>query len=204
MLHTQTINPTLFRILEKLMKLDAFNGLNLVGGTSLALQIGHRESIDIDLFGNIDFDHEKLIPFLENIGNVKTLSTSRHINIFTIDGIKVDFVNYKYPFIRDIKIEHGLRLASIEDIAAMKINAIIGRGSKKDFIDLFFLLKSFSFDEIFRFYEEKFDDSNILIARKSVIYFEDAETEQSPKIFIDVSWETIKENIISQFKNEGY
>lgn len=190
MLYKSAVNPELLRILGQLMKVEAFTNLRLVGGTALALQIGHRQSIDIDLFGSINFEAEE-----ENIdiqGNFEFLKKSKNINILSINHIKVDIVNYRYPWIAGLVHEENYRLASLEDIGAMKLNAITGRGTKKDFIDIFYLLKFFSIADLFNFYLEKFNDGNLFLVKKSLAYFEDADKQPMPKMTKDIDWEEVK------------
>ena len=198
MLQIQSVNPNLLRVLKELMSIELLQSLNLVGGTSLALQIGHRVSIDIDLFGAIDFDYQEVVHDFRSIGNVRILSQSKHINIFSIDDIKVDFVNYSYPLLDPIIMEDGIRMISTKDIAAMKLNAIAGRGSKKDFIDLYYLLREYSIEEIYEFYRSKYKDGNLFLVQKSLVYFNDADRERTPTIFDDIRWEDIKKEIVKQ------
>jgi hypothetical protein len=106
------------------MQEEEFKDFILVGGTSLALQLGHRISIDIELFGSCEIDELLFIETLEKYGKVNVLKKSKNILICSVDGIKVDFVNYKYPLIDNYTIIDNIRLASIKDIAAMKLNAI--------------------------------------------------------------------------------
>lgn len=199
MLQTKTVEPALLELLKKLMANDFFNDFNLVGGTSLALQMGHRSSIDIDLFGPKLFDKIELIAELKRLGEVIVIKQSKFINIFQINGIKVDFVTYDYPLLDDVNVVEGIRLASQKDVAAMKINAITGRGSKKDFIDLYFLLNKFSLKQIIDFYENKYDDGSVFMALKSLTYFEDADDQIMPKMFDQVSWEDIKATIRKKY-----
>ncbi|WP_396169427.1 nucleotidyl transferase AbiEii/AbiGii toxin family protein [Flavobacterium sp.] len=198
MLQTQTVSPELLELLEKIMKLDSFNDYLLVGGTSLALQMGHRNSIDIDLFGNCEINEELFTRTLNGFGTFEVFKKSKNILITSINGVKVDFVNYKYPLLRDYIVINGIRMASKEDIAAMKINAIAGRGSKKDFIDLYFLLNEFSLTEIIDFYLQKYFDGSKFMAIKSLSYFSDADIDQTPDIYLDFNWETCKQKIISE------
>jgi hypothetical protein len=185
------------------MHIPAFSDLKLVGGTALALMLGHRESVDIDLFGVLDFTGDHLYE-LQDIGSVRVVYRSKHINTFFIDGIKVDFVNYRYPWLEDLPIIEGVKLASKRDIAAMKLNAVTGRGSKKDFIDLYYLLKEFSFEQMFQFYMDKFDDGNPYLVRKSLVYFQNADKQVMPLVFEDISWTEIKKGLVAQFREEGY
>jgi len=169
--------------------------MRLVGGTSLALQIGHRKSIDIDLFGNLPVAYEYLIDELKNLGEVIPLKNSKNIHSLLINNIKVDIVNYEYKWLRDEILIDNICLATIEDIAAMKLNAIIGRGSVKDFIDLFYILKQYSLSEILKFYDNKYHDGSIFLVLKSLAYFEDADKQEMPFMFSDIDWQTIKDNI---------
>ena len=120
----------------------------------MALQIGHRRSIDIDLFGYSDFEMMDFSSILSDYDELVLLKQSKNIKIFLVDGVKVDFVNYAYPWIQSYKEVDKIRLASLPDIAAMKINAISGRGSKKDFIDIYYLLQTYSLAEILDFIDK--------------------------------------------------
>jgi hypothetical protein len=198
MLYYQTIDSTTLELLKRLQASPLFSNMRLVGGTSLALQIGHRKSIDIDLFGQLNVDYEILIEELRSIGEVRPLSNSRNIHCFLINHIKVDIVNYNYPWIENPLVIDDLILAQFEDIVAMKLNAILGRGSKKDFIDLFFLLKEFTLKESINFYNQKYNDGSEFLVLKSLVYFDDANQEEMPFMFDPISWVEIKDNIAFQ------
>lgn len=198
MLQTQTVVPELMELLKKIMSEKLFSDFNLVGGTSLALQIGHRNSIDIDLFGYSEINPELFIEKLSEYGDVKVAQSSKNILITKINDVKVDFVNYKYPLLNEYLFIDNIRMLSTKDISAMKLNAIAGRGSKKDFIDLYFLLNEFSLEEILSFYEKKYNDGSIFMVQKSLTYFDDADSQQQPKMFKDFNWETCKQKIIEQ------
>ena len=194
MLYYETVESKTLELLNKLMSVEEFKELRLVGGTSLALQIGHRNSIDIDLFGSIDIEEFELNSILSSIGEITILKKSKNINVYLVNGIKVDIVNYPFPWIEQRKCIDNIRLAENKDIAAMKISAITGRGSKKDFIDLYFL-KIFSLDEILEFYKLKYNDAAEFLALKSLVYFEDADNEEMPRMFLEIEWEEIKTQI---------
>ncbi len=200
MLHYETINAETRNLLESLQKLDALKEMRLVGGTALALQTGHRISVDIDLFGPLTTETMDINSELRSTGRVSQIKDSKNIHIYLVNDIKVDIVNYEYPWIDKAINEDGLRLASKMDIAAMKIAAITGRGTKKDFIDLYFLLQEFSLHEIISFYLTKFDDGSEFMAMKSIAYFEDAESDPMPNMLIPVSWENVKQYIIEHQK----
>ena len=198
MLQTQTASPKLLELLKKLMQDDYFNGFDLVGVASLALQIGHRNSVDIDMFGNREIDTDLFEKKLKLFGKVEITQSTKNILISSINDIKVDFVNYKYPLLQETKIIDSIRLASKEDIAAMKLNAILGRGSRKDFIDLYFLLKHFSLRQMFEFFKKKYAEGSEFLVYKSLTYFEDADSQPQPKMFKPFDWELCKQKIIDE------
>lgn len=195
MLQYKTIEPATLQLLKNLQQLSLLQGTRLAGGTSLALQLGHRNSIDLDFFGTVPFSSEEIREILSERHALTIIKESKNINIYLIDGIKVDIVNYRYLWIDECVSEEGLVLAGIKDIAAMKIAAIIGRGTKKDFIDLHFLLRTFSLRELLDLYMNKYPDGSVFIALKSLTYFEDAEADPMPTMFEDISWMTVKANI---------
>ncbi len=174
------------------MSSDIFSESRLVGGTALALQLGHRKSVDLDIFGNIEATPEEISALYSSIGETQVLAASKSIRVFSVDGVKVDAVNFSYPWLDQPVVFDEVRLASLRDIAAMKVAAIINRGTKKDFIDLYFLLKHFSLKEILDLYSEKYDDGSMFVALKSIAYFEDAESDPMPYMLDDISWEDVK------------
>jgi hypothetical protein len=198
MLYLETVESSTLELLKKLQRLPVLEQTRLVGGTALALQLGHRKSIDLDFFGTVDCEAEYLRESIAGMASLTILKESPHIHIYIVDGIKVDIVNYKYPWLDDVVLEQGLRLASVSDIAAMKITAIIGRGTKKDFIDIAFLLHHFSLEEILHFYAAKYNDSSVFMAMKSLAYFDDAEADPMPDMFVNQSWQQVKAYILSK------
>ncbi len=197
MLYKSTVSKSTFKLLEQLLLIDEFSKLRLVGGTALSLQIGHRISVDLDLFGEVEFDSQIFNDFTK----VQAIKKSTNINIFEINDVKVDIVNYTYPWLESELNIDNIRLASLKDIAAMKIAAVTGRGSKKDFVDLFFLLKEFSFGKIIDFYKQKYSDASIYLALKSLVYFDDADNDPPLNMLKDIPWQSIKEKIRKEVIN---
>lgn len=198
MLQKQTTSPELLELLTKLMLDGFFQKFILVVGTSLALQIGHRNSVDINLFGQQEINKDVFEDRLNNYGITEISQSTKNILISSVNNIKVDFVNYNYPLLKPYKKIENVRLASLEDIAAMKLNAIMGKGSKKDFIDLYFLLKKFSMKEIFDFYTDKYTNGSKFLVLKSLVYFTDADGQPQPKMYLDFNWEICKQKIIQE------
>ena len=201
MLYTQNVDAKLLELLDGLMESNTFKGFNLVGGTALALQIGHRHSVDIDMFGNSEINELEFAQELSQFGKPIVLKKSKNILIYSLNGIKVDFVNYNYPLLKKVETVETIRLVSLEDIAAMKLNAISGRGGKKYFIDLYFLLQTFSLKEMMGFYNKKYEDGSHFLLLKSLVYFEDAEKEEMPIMTKPTTWKKIKERILQETIN---
>lgn len=199
MLSLQTIHPDTLELLKTLMRLPILKQVRLVGGTALALQYGHRRSIDLDLFGNTTEDVDELTEALHGcVDHVVRGNCTQRIKAYMLNGVKVDIVNYIYSWIDDAVVEEELRLASSKDIAAMKVNAVIGRGTKKDFIDVFFLLQHFSFDDLLKLYLEKYNDGSEYRALLSMTYFGDADPQPMPYMFEPVDWEAVKKKIMEE------
>ena len=201
MLSIQTVYPNTLELLKSLASQPELAQTRLVGGTALALQYGHRQSIDLDFFGILPEEKEELVEMTKRVGNVLVTNRSKMILQTVINQIKVDFVDYsRYKWIDEPVMGDGFVLASDKDIAAMKVNAIIGRGTRKDFIDLYVLLQRYSLSEIMAFYKQKYPDFSEYRALLSMTYFEDAEMQDMPKMFIDTSWDTMKSTIIEAVK----
>lgn len=201
MLFYNTIEPKTLQLLKDLQSSDFLTNFILVGGTSLALQMGHRISIDLDLFTDKKVDVLKIPDQIHEFGKIQITNQSDNILNLFIDGIKVDFVSYRYKFLSPPIFVDKIKLASTTDIAAMKLSAIAGRGSRKDFIDLYYILKKFSLPEIFELYRRKYPDGSDFSTYKSLTYFEDAELEPMPKMLDKIDWHQIKAEIITQVKN---
>ena len=204
MLHLNTIDNITFDLLKTLFSKEYLDNFALAGGTSLALQIGHRKSIDIDLFSFGESNTQEISLFLENDFTDITIRRTTPIFIFAlINQVKCDFVKYSnHPVLNPCFTEQGIRMYSKEDIAAMKLNAICGRGTKKDFYDIYSLLQSYSLKEILGFYDTKYKSDNSWMALRSLQYFEDAEENSEPVLMQKFpAWNKIKEFLISEVNN---
>ena len=197
MLSIQSVKPDTLELLRAISKQPEVQETRLVGGTALALQYGHRQSVDLDFFGRLPEDKDVLIDAVKRIGDVTVLNRSKIILQMVVNQVKVDFVDYsRYPWIDEPIHGDGFVLASDKDIAAMKVNAIMGRGTRKDFIDLYALLQRYSLAEIMGFYQHKYPEFSEYRALLSMTYFDDAEMQDLPIMFIDTPWETMKKVII--------
>ncbi len=195
MLYTKTVEPGAFSLLKKLMEIPELKEFSLVGGTALSLIYGHRKSVDLDLFSAEKFKNEKIIEVLKNVfASSLVIRTSTPFGIFCfIDDVKVDLVRHPQPLIGSVKIIEGIRMFSTEDIIAMKIQAVLGRGRKKDFWDIAELLNHYTLDEFIQFHKRKYAGQNLLISvPQALTYFSDAEEDVDPVSLKNQSWERVK------------
>jgi len=176
MLRKSAVGKSLWDLLKSLQTLDALSGYFLVGGTALSLQIGHRESVDIDLFTRDDLNKDEIFDILNRDygGNYQIHNIQNTILQVSVNDVKVDFVKYDYRLIEEVKSEDGIRFLGIKDIAAMKLMAIANRGDQaKDFVDVYYLLKEMSLGDMFEYYRQKYRQGDISTVKRSLIYFDD-------------------------------
>ena len=211
MIYFNTVNELLKSSLLKLMEAEEFSKFRLVGGTALSLQIGHRESIDIDLFSDIEYgtlnfneiedflkSNFKYVDFLDvpsAMGKAYFIGENKD-NTVKLDIFYTD--TYIQPFIE----EDGIRMATIEEIIAMKVDVIQRDGRKKDFWDLHALLDSYSIKQMMDFHEQRYPythDKDLII--KNFTNFDQADDDFDPICFKGKYWEFIKEDFEEKFKN---
>ena len=197
------IKPATFKLIQELQQKPFLKEFYLVGGTSLALQMGHRNSIDIDLFTQNEFDDGELIENLSSYFSVKIVYSRANTIISIIDGIKCDFIRHNYKFLREPIQEENITFLSKEDIVAMKLNAIVQSGKRlKDFIDIYYLLEFFSITEMIAFYVEKYPNMNPMIPLKAVTFFHEIDPNLDPPILKKpISLSKIKKRILEASAN---
>lgn len=201
MLQTRTIEPRTLELLKSLMTLPSVDPFFLVGGTALALQMGHRVSIDLDLFTPEVFDKNHLLESLYPDFQVSVESESQQMLLTYIDDVKVDFVKMGYPILFPTLVVEGIRMLDIRDIAAMKLKAIAQRGSKKDFYDIYFLTDILTIEEMLSIFQNKFKQHEVFHIVKSLTYFEDAEAFADPIVFDKkITWVKVKKLINEEVK----
>jgi hypothetical protein len=199
MLHKnpEIITAKTFKLIQQLQALPELEGFHLVGGTALALQMGHRSSVDIDLFSQKDFDENFLMNFINKKYLFEKKFSRKNTIIGFVNNIKVDFITHAYNYIKPPVSEEGITYLSKEDIAAMKLNAISISGQRlKDFIDVYFLLENFSINKMLGFFEIKYPTVNPLIPLKAINYFDDIdENIDPPKLLNPLSLKQIRQRI---------
>ena len=178
-------------------------GWTLAGGTGLALQLGHRLSEDLDFFRAASFRPEDLAVALTRAGKIHVQARSAGTLHVSVEGLRVSFLSAQAPLLFPGTAYRGLVLADPRDIAVMKVIAIGGRGSRKDFIDLFFYLRSGgSLESVFEMVRRRFAaiDFNEYHLLRSLTFFEDAETEPVPRMLRRVAWREVKQAIIAEVR----
>ena len=156
-LHYETINQAMREVLQKLMLLSSLSSFRLVGGTSLSLQLGHRESVDIDLFTDKTTDFNQIsVDIQTHFNNIKLLSMGLNGQTWSIEGVKVDIYDWHVPFLQEPLIVDNIRMATIEEIATYKFEALSNRRTEKDFIDIAEILKYFSFGTLLNSFRKRY------------------------------------------------
>jgi Nucleotidyl transferase AbiEii toxin, Type IV TA system len=191
------IAPQTFLLIQQLQAIDGLKDFYLVGGTALALQSGHRNSIDIDLFTQNDFTAEEIADLLDTEFSFTTTLSRKNALLAVVNGIKTGFIRHNYPLLFPPITEEGITFLSKEDISAMKIHAIIQSGKRlKDYIDIYFLLEHFSLQQMLGFFTGKYSYSNAMIAMKAINYFDDIdENMDPPKLLKPLPLKQIKQRI---------
>ncbi len=199
MLHIKTVEPRTFSVLKQLMEIHELKNFSLVGGTALSLCYGHRMSVDLDLFSNKPFENLVIINTLKKKFQDKLVIEEKQprFGIFCyINEVKIDMIRYPHPLIRPELNFDNIRMFSTEDIIAMKVQAILGRGKKKDFWDVAELLNHYSVSDFINLHKEKYASQNLLITvPQAITYFADAEESEDPISLKKQTWDSVKEFI---------
>ncbi|WP_114936459.1 nucleotidyl transferase AbiEii/AbiGii toxin family protein [Mucilaginibacter endophyticus] len=201
MLRKETVEPATLELLKKIVSFPGFEQFRLVGGTALSLLYGHRLSIDLDFFTDQPLDKEFIKETLNDNFDQVTSENDRFKSIYQclIENIKVDFVSVKDPFTYSAQIIEGIPIADIRDLAALKLNAVKGRGVKKDFWDIAKLLEFYSFEKLFQFYHDRYTYDDTFAVIRSVVYFADAENTIAPESLDGMTWDKVKQTITNAF-----
>jgi len=197
----QGLSQETLSTLALLGKEKFFKRTYLAGGTALALQLGHRQSFDLDFYTQEKFNEDRLVKRLKKLGNFKETGIDWQTVLGDFPQVKFSIFYYEYPLIEKTKDFLGINIASLKDIAAMKLEAVAGRGTKRDFIDLYFLLcHKYSLKEMLIMYNKKYKNLKNLFPHlmKSLIYFEDAENEEMRPMLKPCNWEEVKKYFLSQ------
>lgn len=206
----QILSKTAKKSLALLGQLELSKKAYLAGGTAMALQLGHRFSFDFDFFTPQEFEAKVLVQlFQKKLANFKLERTAwgtiyGYIQESATKKARFSFLYYQYPLLFTPQNYLGVNLAHLKDIGAMKIAAISDRGTKRDFIDLYFLCQEniLELKEALSLYDQKFKTlgQNKIHILRSLTYFDDAEQENMPKMIKEVNWENVQEFFIKEVK----
>jgi len=201
-MHPTTLYPKTRQVLLKLAPLDWLRDFYLAGGTALALQLGHRKSQDLDFFSARFPKRELLFQRMARF-QPKVIQEAPGTIDLTINEVKVSFLEYTYPLLEKPVQFNKVRLAGVKDIAGMKLSAVSSRGSKKDFVDLFVILKKYSLAELLNAFEKKFQGVKFqkLHLLKSLAFFADADQDPDPEYLEKIAWEEVKKSLTRHLKN---
>lgn len=188
------ISPKTRRSLALLTDLPLIKDFYLAGGTACALHLGHRLSFDLDFFTPSHFDQKKITDWLRKAGKFKQDQVKKDALLGELSGIKISFFRYDYPLIGRTEFFDGIKVLSEKDLIAMKIDTISSRGTRRDFIDLYFLVKKVNLLEAFELYQKKFYklDLNLGHTLRSLTYFTDADEDKMPKMLAECDWHEVK------------
>lgn len=204
-MYPEVLNQKQQVILPVLGKAMSRRRMYLAGGTALALQIGHRPSVDFDFFAEVIGEPEDLYRDLHAVQLDFKVFAIRHETVYLeIDSVQVSFIGYNYPLLQTLRYWEPCEvlLAGINDIACMKLSAVANRGSRKDFIDLHFIFKHFNPLEYYlEQFEEKYGQRDIGHIIRSLVFFDDAEQEPEIKMFDNIDWQTLKKDFEGWVKN---
>ena len=194
-MHEETLAVPTQKLFQKLTECPWLANFYLAGGTALALQLGHRTSVDLDFFTEKPFVEDAIIANLAKIGKLEILTKDRQSVIGILDDVKFSFLGYPYPLLKSPLSFLGTQIASVEDVACMKLDALASRGTKRDFIDLYCIAKHLPLIDLLALFQEKYASVhyNLLHIKKSLVYFEDAEGDPLPDMRVPIEWKEVKE-----------
>ncbi len=202
MLHKETVAGSTLGLLNTLMADDRLAAFVLVGGTALSLRIGHRVSVDLDLFSTATFPEQELSEYLAQTYGFKLDFIAKKTVKGEIEGIQIDCIAHEYPWVDSSVVEENIRLASLPDIAAMKLNAISGNGERiKDFIDVAYLSKYMSLAGMLEGYGKKYG-ANPIIPLKSITFFDDIQFDEPIRMMEGkYNWAKISRRLLEMQKH---
>ncbi len=202
-MHPKVLSNAAWRMVRRLVREEHLEEWTLAGGTALALQLGHRYSEDLDFFRAAPFDPARLAEDLSRLGSVTIHGSSRGTLHVALEGLRLSFLETSAPLLFPGTRYRGLMVADPRDIAVMKVVAIAGRGSRRDFIDLHYYLQACgTLESVLALLARRFPrlDHNEYHLLKSLVYFADAEEEPMPRMIREVSWEAVKAAVTAEVR----
>jgi hypothetical protein len=198
--HREVITAATEATLRSFRNASLLDGFYLAGGTGLALQIGHRVSLDLDFFAADLFDEESLLQRIQALDDFSLIAKAPHTLHAVIQGTKVSFLGYAYPVLFDFGQFQAVAVADSRDIACMKISAIASRGTKRDFVDLYISAQQFGLQNLLQWFDRKYTQAryNKLHILKSLTFFGDAEKDPMPHMLVPLAWDEVKQFFLQE------
>lgn len=203
--HLEILPQTQKNVLADLGRVVDRDGFYLAGGTAVALHLGHRRSIDLDWFTENELDDPQRYAAQLRADGVtwSTRSTATGTLHGTVDGVKVSFLSYGYPLLAEPTplTPYGCQMASLDDLACMKLAAVAQRGSKKDFVDVWALADhGLHLERMLALYQQKYATEDISHLVTSLTYFDDADPEPMPSMLVEFEWSAVKAELRRRVK----
>lgn len=203
--HWETIESRMRDLLDQIGQCSFASRFYLAGGTALALQIGHRRSVDLDFFSQTDEvkpeTHREILDALHSL-NPTLVERAFGNLVLSVHGVSVGFFSYGYPLVGQTLSVENVMLASVADIGLMKLDALITRGSRKDFYDVYFIARQIPLDELLKLGQTKYPmvrDFPFMVF-KNMILFDNADRDAQPDLLITTDWGAVKKFLIEQEK----
>ncbi|HET7090582.1 MAG TPA: nucleotidyl transferase AbiEii/AbiGii toxin family protein [Anaerolineae bacterium] len=207
--HWEAVDPDLRKVLEIVSQQPFANRIYLAGGTALALQIGHRRSKDLDFFSYEDefqdASRREITSALEQVCQVERREDVIGNLLLYVNGVSTGFFSYGYPLLEAVELSVPIRLASIADIGLMKLDALITRGARKDFIDLFFVLRLMSMDDLIALRPVKYPrfQNFEMMLLEGLTNHENSERDYMPDMLLSVEWNEVKTTFLAEARRLG-
>lgn len=201
-MYEEILLPQTKKLLLRITQNSFPTGFYLAGGTAVALHLGHRRSADLDFFTPIEFMENQWEEKLKKDFNFKLLKRDWQTLIGYVGEVKISLFVYKYKQINPAESFHQVLIASPADLAAMKLDTIIGRGTKRDFIDIYFLSQRFTLKTALGFYQKKYGnlEERELMLKKALVFFDEADKEEMPDMLVSADWNGIKKWFVNEVR----
>lgn len=201
-MHEEVLSPQTKKFLLKITPKIFPSGFYLAGGTAVALHLGHRRSADLDFFTPTEFVEIQWEEKLKKNLGFKLLIRDWQILIGHAGEVKISLFGYPYRQIVRPETFYRVPIASLPDLAGMKLEMIIGRGTKRDFLDIYFLSQKFSLKRLLEFYQKKYGnlEERELMIKKALVFFDEADKDEMPEMLVSVNWEEIKRWFIGEVR----
>ncbi|MBI3069773.1 MAG: nucleotidyl transferase AbiEii/AbiGii toxin family protein [Candidatus Levybacteria bacterium] len=202
-MHQEILLPQTRKLLSQINSQSLPRGFFLAGGTAVALHLGHRRSADLDFFTPTEFVETQWAEKLKKDFGFKLLKRDWQTLIGYVGKVKISLFSYGYKKIASPKFYNQVPVASLPDLAAIKLDTIIGRGTKRDLIDIYFLAQKFTLKKLLAFYQKKYDnlEEREIMIKKALVFFDDADKDEEPDMIVSLDWAKTKKWFTDEVKS---